>query len=160
MEAKQEETKIPQRSNALKKFQSHHPEQHQLFSSIFQSAQQTRKAVFSTPSQAEELNCEWSNMIRNQELLKFRESDQELTTNRIKKSLGKTVTWRENLLDIKSITPPSGCSSWRQTFSFQSSYSVEEGSQKSSFDSRKTSYAEVVTYSAKLVNQKSIFQSF
>merc|ERR1711970_1396550 len=118
-ESKQREVKMDQKSNAVKKFQSHHPEQHKVFSAIFQSAKQTRQCVFPLPAETEEITGEWSNMIRNQDLAKYREEDE---THRRTNCLGKAVTWSETLLDIRTISPPVPSSPWQQTLSFQSSY--------------------------------------
>merc|ERR1711874_64117 len=161
-ESKQREVKMDQKSNAVKKFQSRHPEQHKVFSAIFQSAKQTRQCVFTLPAETEEINGEWSNMIRNQDLAKYREEDE---THRRTNCLGKAVTWSENLLDIRTISPPDPCSPWQQTLSFQSSYQnisgenwigkekISEG--KESFEFRKCSYAEVVASTTRLVTQES-----
>merc|ERR1712179_38231 len=155
-----QKSKMDQKSNAVKKFQSRHPEQHKVFSAIFQSAKQTRQGVFPLPADTEEINGEWSNMIRNQDLLRYREEDE---THRRTNCLGKAVTWRENLLDIRTISPRVPCSAWDQTLSFQSSYQDRSGEKweertsegKESFEFHKSSYAEIVTSTTRRVTQES-----
>ena len=82
-------------SSAVKKFQSRHPAQHQLLTSMFQSAKQSRKSVFSWQTESEQINCELSNMIRNEELFKFRKEDEIFEKQRTNKPLGKRVSWRK-----------------------------------------------------------------
>ena len=93
------------KSAALKKFQSHHPDQHQLFSTVFQSAKQCRTSKFLWQSESDQINCEWSNMIRNEELFRFREEDNNCEERKIAKRPLKTVSWSTNLLDIRTISP-------------------------------------------------------
>merc|ERR1712098_49747 len=155
---------IPKTSNALKKFQSQHPEQQKLFSSIFQTAKKTRNQVFPIPCGSEEINGEWSNMLRNEELVKFREADREIKT----KKNGKIVRWRENLLDIKTITPqgfeyPCSQINLYQDFPVWTKKKVSTyggKAQQHIFDSRKTTYSEVVLNASKQVVQENSFALF
>jgi len=159
-------------SNALKKFQSLHPDQHELFSSILETAKQNKSSVFPLPSESEEINGEWCNMVKNRELIKYREADKLFEAKRMRKCQGKFVTWRKNLVDIKPITPQEFCSTWPRTFDIQSSYKrfsvakltkkEESGvteENKSIFESRRISYAEVVTGTTKLANNMTSYQS-
>ena len=92
-------------SSAVKKFQSRHPAQHQLLTSMFQSSKQRRKSVFACQTESDQLNCEWSNMIRNEELFKFRKEDDIFEEQKTFKPQGKRVSWSKNLLDIRTISP-------------------------------------------------------
>ena len=171
MGSEQTTTNVQQKSsNALRRFQSLHPDQHAMFSSIFVTAKQDRNSVFPLPSQSEEIDGEWSNMVRNTELIKFREDDKLFEAKKMRKYREKTVTWRESLVDIKPITPQGFSSPWSQSFDIQNSYknfSVEKWAKKEESDvgeeSRKygrSSYAEVVTRETKYTNKVSSYQSF
>merc|ERR1712013_250604 len=166
MWSEQTTTNVQQKSsNALRRFQSLHPDQHELFSSIF-----NRNSVFPLPSQSEEIDGEWSNMVRNTELIKFREDDKLFEAKEMRKYREKTVTWRENLVDIKPITPQGFSSPWSKSFDIQNSYKnvpVEKWPKKEESDvgeeTRKygrSSYAEVVTGTTKYTNKVSSYQSF
>merc|ERR1719233_655285 len=155
-----------------KKFRSLHPYQHELFSSILETAKQNKNFVFPLPSESEEVNGEWCNMVKNRELTKYREADMLFEAKRMRKCQGKFVTWCENLVVIKPITPQEFSSTWPRTFDIQSSYKrfsvakltkkEESGvtdKNKSIFESKRISYAEVVTGTTKLANNMTSYQS-
>jgi len=160
-------------SNALKKFQSLHPAQHEQFSSILETAKQNKNFVFPLPSESEEINGEWCNMVKNRELVKFREDDKFFEAKRMRKYQGKFVTWRDNLVDIKPITPLEFCYAWPQNFDIEccyKSFSEEKVTKKEEpgvreenrniFESSRSSYTEVVTGATKLANNMTSYQSF
>merc|ERR1711942_93230 len=86
MGSEQKTANVQQKSiNALRRFQSLHPDQQALFSSIFVTAKQNRNSVFPLPSGSVEINGEWSNMVRNTELIKFREDDKLFEAKEMRK---------------------------------------------------------------------------
>ena len=117
------EEKCNRKSNALKKFQSLHPAQHQLFSSIWcESAQKQGRSCFVLPTESEEINSEYTNMIKNKTLFQFRAEDEICGRPKLHKALVKTVSWDNNLLSIRTISPrtvkkfPSGNESNTENF--------------------------------------------
>ena len=94
------------KSNALKKFQSLHPAQHQLFSSIWcESAQSQGRSCFVLPTESEEINSEYANMIKNKTLFQYRAEDEICERPKLHKALTKTVSWDNNLLSVRTISP-------------------------------------------------------
>ena len=81
-------------SSAVKKFQSRHPTQHQLLTSMFQSAKQSRKSVFSWQTESEQINCELSNMIRNEDLFKFRKEDEIMNTMNVEENHPELIEYQ------------------------------------------------------------------
>eukprot|EP00092_Neocalanus_flemingeri_P002110 GFUD01002250.1.p1 GENE.GFUD01002250.1~~GFUD01002250.1.p1 ORF type:complete len:188 (+),score=21.86 GFUD01002250.1:133-696(+) len=104
------------KSNALRKFKSRHPDQHKVFTGLFESAHQQVTSRFSWQSESEQIDNEWSNMIKNQTLFKFTEGDEICDQNKRHKRLAKTVSWSENLLDIKTISPRLTQPCWPASF--------------------------------------------
>ena len=90
--------------SAVKKFQPLHPENTN-YSPQFFNLQNPRKSAFSWQTESEQINCEWSNMIRNEELLKFREEDEIFVKQRTNKPQIKRGRWSKNLLDVRTISP-------------------------------------------------------
>merc|ERR1711892_1077189 len=167
MNSKQDESKTSSKNNALKKFQSRHPDQHQLFSTMFQSAKQTRNSSFSWQTQSEEINSDWTNMRKNEELIKFRKEDEIYETEKLSKPLSKTVTWSKNLLDIRTIRPNSAQSYQPKSTGF--SNSNEKWKQLNTLDVNENRpelikthiicYRQLITNRSKLVNDKESYQS-
>ena len=94
------EEKSKGKLKALIKFQSLHPIQCQVLKSITQTLQTQKKQMF---EREEEIDCEYENMRKNEELSKYKEEDKTCDLERRNKAQ-KTVRWSDNLIrDIGTI---------------------------------------------------------
>ena len=101
------------RSRAWKKFQEQHPEHRKLFCNIFQSVQQKQnqskdRAERLFQREEDEINCEYVNMEKNQELLQHRENDDTIERQRKHSAVNKSVSWDSNLFNVRLISPVRG----------------------------------------------------
>ena len=165
MNSKQDESKTSSKNKALKKFQSRHPDQHQLFSVMFQSAKQTRNSSFCWQTESEEINSDWTNMVKNEELIKFSKEDEIYETEKLSKPLSKSVTWSKNLLDIRTISPSLAQSYQPKSTGFSNSNEIwKERKQLNTLDVNEKRPELIENHIAcynrsKLVNNKESYQS-
>ena len=62
------------KSRAAQKFLANHPVQHQAIANIIKSEKPTR-SKFQWQSEEDQISDEWSNMMRNQKIVRLREED-------------------------------------------------------------------------------------
>ena len=93
---------------ASQKFLVNHPKEHKLFVSIVGSANNTNPTRRQLWPREEDINGEQSNMEKNQDILQFRQEDLlEEQKRKEKKTVCKTVSWSETLLDVHVIENPT-----------------------------------------------------
>ena len=87
------------RSNALCKFSAKHPESHNQFRDLIQSAKR--------PELLDQNNLEREvyNMLLNNTLTRYREEDDSQEGGKTKKTLKKKLSWSKNLIDVKIVLP-------------------------------------------------------
>ena len=93
------------KSNASKKFHSLHPDQHKMLSNLLNSAKQ-RKTCFALEENEDQINDELSNMMKNRNLMMFRDDDIVCENQRKSKAmLNKRISWSKNLIEVKLVLP-------------------------------------------------------
>jgi len=101
----------PVRSRASLKFRANHPSEHRMFVDLVKNAKVTR-SKFLWQREEEEVNCEFSNMLKNQANVKprpadFEDSCKEKNTreaSRKRSRLTKRVSWKQTLCEFRTFS--------------------------------------------------------
>jgi len=93
------------RSRATKMFLANHPSQHEIFVDILKSAKhESERPRFIFQREKDEMNSEYSNMMKNRAISQFREEDFSSERQRKRQKLLKKVTWRQDLVEVYKIS--------------------------------------------------------